>query len=243
MFRHVFAHGESAAVRRQIRKRLISQIFSVSIVVTRFLREEMIDRPSGAVKSVVRSLDRGAEEKRSLGDRIRAFRRHLGVTQEGLAELMGDVCRATVNRWEQGHPPNYQHFDRMLEVARDRGGLRLLVGTDEREIMQARFRLLNPSKGGVAVLIDFAVNEPGDLALILADICYIGVNPQSFVALGDEPKTEALVLVEAPDFARAEAISRHLGESDRVRDPHVLIGTPHTREHALGITSPGARDR
>ena len=169
---------------------------------------------------MVRSSERGAEEKRSLSDRICAFRERLGLTQEGLAELIGDVTGRTVRRWEQGHPPNYKHFERLLEIAKERGGLRQLVGTDERELMMARFQLQNPEEGAL-LFLDFAVDDPADLAQVVFEISGLGGTLNNFVSVGDG--NEALLLVEVADFSTMETVNQHLQDSERVRDPHVAF--------------------
>ncbi len=175
------------------------------------------------VKSGVTGLRRGAEDKCSLGDRIRAFRKHLGMNQTEFGELLGDVNVATVSHWENGRPPLHRHFDRMLEAAKEHGGLRKLVGTDERELMLARFRIEDHPPAGALMFLDFAVNEPDDLSAVLVDLCVMGATPTNFATVGETagPKTEALALVVAPDFPTMDAVKQYLRASERVKDPHV----------------------
>ena len=186
------------------------------------------NEPSSRVDDVTATLARGEEpELPSTGEKIQFFREYLGISREKFANTLGnDVSRTTVYRWEKNHAgPSASSYEKMLKIARERGGLRQLVGTNEREIMLIRLNEEMPAEG-VAALIDFAVDEESHIGRIMVELFALGAKPIKFAALGDgtdAPKTEALLLVQLDSDAMAKTIGEYLRTSDLVHDPHLAL--------------------
>lgn len=189
------------------------------------------NKPSSRVDDVTATLARGEEPELPLKDRIRNFRKNLKLSQNDLGERLG-VSEATVNRWERGSRPQHDHFAEIIKLARKEGGLRQLVGANERELIGARFRnQFSPRRvaertfrKGVALLIDFSVENESDFGEIVSGVCSTGGVPIKFVTLGEDrgsEKTEALFLVKAPTYKIAVDVRDFVIGCEMAHSPNI----------------------
>ncbi len=87
------------------------------------------------------------------------------------------------------------------------------------------------------MLLDFAVSKQEDFGLVLSDLADLGTVIFNFAMLGDDsskPKTEALVLLQAPDWEVAQTTNLFLRTSDHIKDPHSSVSVKSQVEIPLG---------
>src|SRR3990167_4256402 len=63
-----------------------------------------------------------------LGRKLRAARKAAGLTQDEVADRMGDVSRQTISHWERGYAPvSLENLERFADVVGHRLDLRLPI--------------------------------------------------------------------------------------------------------------------